>query len=498
MRLTAIESRPEVLNVAELMPLELTASRWRTEAALYAVVFAGLVGWAMLFPFTADGDSILHYLNARDGAVHPPDCLHAWARPGFKALLIPFAVHGIVPARVMMAALATAVVWQTVRLADDLRLPRALWAGPLVLWQPMAFAVAADTMTEFPMALGLVVAVRLWLARRFALSCLVLGFLPSVRPEGFFFGVMWGLMVTLGPTVGSWPKRVGLLASLTVGMATWVLACWTLQGDPLLVYHVWNWPPNSYASYGRGSLFHYVGLWPMYAGVPLTLLFLTGIRPSLRRSTWLPWTVWATVITVHSVLYWRGSFASCGLMRILSCTAPFTAVICLYGLNRAADWLTEHSWDAARRRAAGVAFAAVATAWTLGQYCTVSEHFDCFPLLRCTAYIRDHHLLGPGTAFFAGNKIAIAALDLRAKRPGLMDTPCDPDQIERNLAALPIGAVGVWDNRQAPIWHGQTIDSLRGNGFTLLFDTTTRTPVGGRDLRYVVLRKDGPFVPKAK
>ena len=483
------------LAFAEPLPTDLAAAvatRRRPEVIVCAAVFAVLVAWLLLFPYTGDGDSVLHYLNARDTAVRPADGLHSWARPGYKFLLAVVAPHGITAARVFMAAVATAVCWQTIRLAGDLDLPRPYLAGLMVLWQPAAFAVAADTMTEFPMALGLVVAVRLWMAGWLTASCLVVGFLPSVRPEGFFFGVLWGLMVAVGPAPKSWRARAQLLPALAAGLAAWVVACRVFTGDWLYIVHVWNWPAAGYDAYGRGSVFHYAVNFPLYAGLPLTVLFLFGIAPSWRdRRTRLVWAAWGTVIGVHSVLYTHGWFASCGLIRILACTAPFTAVVCLYGWARLADWSADSGHDAARRRRVGIGFGVVATAWTLGTYCTVSEHFDCFPLMRCTAYVRDHQLLGPDTWFFTGNQIATADLDLPPKRPHTMPTPCDPKKIQASLAALPIGSIGIWDNRQAPVWHGQTIEGLAAHGFTVLYDTNTSMP--RHLLRYVVLRKDGPF-----
>ncbi len=84
-----------------------------------------------------------------------------------------------------------------------------------------------------------------------------------------------------------------------------------------------------------------------------------------------------------------------------------------------------------------------------------------------------------------------------------MEMPCDPEQIRKNLAALPIGAIGVWDNRQAPVWHGHKISDLVGHGFTLLYETHAHVAptipwlLAGHkytDLHYVVLRKDAPFL----
>jgi hypothetical protein len=386
-------------------------------------------------------------------------------------------------------------VWQTIRLAEDLKLPRPYLAGAMVLWQPMAFAIAADTMTEFPMALGLILAVRCWLKDWKIASCLIVGFLPSVRPEGFFFGVVWGVMSLYELYIARNKRSLLLIPALAIGMLTWIGACIYWTNDWLHVIHIWNWPVKTYDTYSRGSIFHHVIYWPIYCGLPLTALFLIGLRPSWRKEMWLPWTAWAVVFGVHSVLYWGGWFCSCGLMRIMSCIAPFTALICLHGWNRTTDLLRQRTgWDSGRLWRAGAFFTVLATGWTLVQYCVIPEHMDCFPLLRCTSYIRDHHLLASDTWFFAGNQVAAADLNLAPHRPHVMETPCDPDKIHQYLSDLPIGAIGVWDNRQAPVWHGHTIENLTQNGFTILYESNQSHL--HRSMRYVVLRKDGDFPSK--
>ncbi len=333
----------------------LAAARW----GICAILFAVLVIWALIFPYTGDGDSAPHFLNARDSAATPISAMHAWARPGIKLVMAPFSVHGIFATRVLIAVLAALTAWQTMRLAEELGLRNSLLAGPLIVWQPMAFALAADTMTEMPMALGIVTAIRLWRNGWWRTSALLVGYLPSVRPEGFFLGVLWGAMILFAPAPvrrrrnldaqhgasEAWNilLRISALACLTVGLIAWAAACWalTFNHDMFYVLHIWNWPPGSYAAYGKGSLLHHVIRWPIYCGVLLCVVFALGIKPSWRREMMLPWAVWGIVFGVHSILYWGGWFASCGIMRIFTCTAPVTALICLYGWNAAERWLID-------------------------------------------------------------------------------------------------------------------------------------------------------------
>jgi hypothetical protein len=489
--------------------------RW----AVCGAIFVILLCWQRLYPYTGDGDSALHYLNARDAAIDPVSGLHAWARPICKLIMAPFALYGIYAVRAVMAAVAALTCWQTIRLAEELDLRNSLLAGPMVLWQPLAFAVAGDTMTEIPMALGIVTAIRLWRNGWWRTSALLVGFLPAVRPEGFFLGLLWGAMTLFSPALAgkrSGFRRLTTLAALPIGLLTWGFACWALtwNHDALYVLTIWNWPLASFAGYGRGSILHHVIRWPLYCGIPLTALFLLGLRPSHRREMAIPWAVWWTVFAIHSVLFWGGWFASCGLMRIMASTAPITALICLHGYNTLERRLLDR--QAIRRRAhartlldrllapraIAVFTAILCTAWAFAQYAFDPGHYDCFPLARCTAFIQEHHLLAPDTAFFTGNQIATAQLDLAPHPACLMESPCDPELIRRHLAALPIGAIGVWDNRQAPVWHGHRISDLASHGFTILYSADLNVPSftdlllrrPGTNLHYVVLRKDAPFL----
>jgi hypothetical protein len=113
--------------------------------------------------------------------------------------------------------------------------------------------------------------------------------------------------------------------------------------------------------------------------------------------------------------------------------------------------------------------------------------------------VKREHLLDSRPYFFTGDKIATAMLlgpNLPADKQVEME--CDPQLVRKSLAALPIGSIGVWDDEQAAVWHGHTIQDLTSHGFTVLFDAKApvysfSSFVHGRclfDVHYVVLRKD--------
>lgn len=427
-----------------------------------------------------------------------------WSRPVFVLLMVGPATLGIFAVRLFAAFLATVLAWTTMRMADDLDLPHPNLAGLLLFAQPLFFALSSDTLTEMPMALGIALAIRLWWARRRALSCLLVSLLPMVRPEGFPIIAMWGLMVLLSTSAGSfWRRRAPICLLLSVGMLCWVLACHVFTGDPVYFLTMWSWPPGSHESYGRGSLFHHVLLWPYYCGPVLIVLFVAGVVPSVRRCMATPWGVWGIVFGVHTVLWWRGWFAALGLMRIQACTAPITALICLYGWNFLALRTRRLGLSPRLRRICVVMILGVAAFIPLWYYYTNRESHRVFPIRRVTRYIKNNDLLDSAPKFFTGEHIVLVELGLTNRSPKTVQNMWDPGEQLRMLSKLPLGSIGVWDDQRSEDWYDVKISQLEELGYEILYDV--RRPLGfhlgqlfhqSGQLRYVVLRKTSLSTPR--
>jgi hypothetical protein len=472
-----------------------------------------LLIWTGIFPYSGDADATFHYLNARDGLAAPVDLLGPWARPLFKAYLLLPAQVGMLACRVAMTVLFALLMQQTMALARELRLPRPWLAGLFLPLMPTVFGLATDTMSEIPFALGAVVAVRLWrrnsdtgaakagaIPLRLILATLLVSLLPMVRPEGFWLAAMWGVLILMDRRLSVW-QRLTLPSLLATGLGLWVLACWVIHGDPIYFIHVWSWPPESYETYGRGSLLHHVYRWPVFCGPVLCALFIAGIKPSLRREMALPWAVWGLVFVLHSVLYWRGWFASIGLMRILASTAPFTAIICLYGWNAIAGWLSRRGWTVtARRRLAGATLL-IAAVIPLLHYVLNAQHLRMFPSGSCAQYIHAHNLLDTAPAVIVADKLSLAQLHLPPKPAVFSENSYDKDEQRRMIASRPIGTIGIWDNQRGTMWYELTFDDLRALGYDTLHEATLTATIGRKPIgdwgpsdlletqRYVVVKK---------
>jgi hypothetical protein len=512
-------------------------------------LLALLIVWAIIFPQTGDGDAIMHYLNARDSLWQPAKLLGSWARVGAKIPLLIPAQFGILAARCMSVIISVLCAWETIRLADDLGIRRAWLAGPMLIFQPFVFALAGDTMTELPLALGLVIAIRLWMARRILASCLVMGYLPTVRPEGFFLCALWAAMV-IGYESGERWNKLALVLTLGWGTAAWLAACWVVHKDVNYLFSEWwSWPADSMRIYGRGSFFAYANRWPIYCGPVLFPLFLAGVgaslwgrdalpfgsrlngggfivvggalivlellAPSGIRENILPWAalgaigvlawfvrrrtfaigawVFFLIFGLHSVLWWRGWFASCGLMRIMACVGPISAIVCLHGWNVIADWV------GGMRRIVGVAGIVAMGAAAMGFYVVEPTHQRIFPLERACEFVAQNGLLANAPRVILGDPMAQACLRMGPNPGNVLRNDCDRGKECDHLLQAPIGSVGLWDNQHAQAWFGVSLSDLPTLGYAVLFEVHRRPAVAiewleranlPRDQIYVVIRKD--------
>lgn len=451
---------------------------------------------------SGEGDSTLHYLNAREGVSRSwLVLLSSWARPLFKALIIGPAWVGMGAARLVIAVLATLLVAQTIGLARDLKLERAWFAGLLLIAQPLTFLACHDTLTEIPAALALYGALRLWLHRKYALSCLLISFIPAIRPEGYFFMALWVALALVAVRNGEAPRVVlGPLPLLGVGLLLWMAVCWWAQGTPLYPFRSF-WPIGGWG-YGSGHWWDYLGRWPWFMGSALFPLFLVGAVKSFRREMTLVWVLWWLVLGLHSFLWWRGLFASAGMLRIMVVIAPSSALITLVGFNAVVEWLKRKAVPSHWQTALGVAF----TAWA-AQVVVVRAVGDYYAQAQWVAwpvaeYLLREQLVPPGTQFFAANALMLTALDYPRTQVERVEMKYEREAELALLRGLRPGAVGVWDNGSSNKWTGVTIEDFPALGYERLAEFSDTREIADpwamyqpwrkpnvTTLRYVVFRK---------
>ncbi len=458
---------------------------------LLAGLYLLLVVWLQLWPYTGEGDSILHYWNLRTTWIDPRLGLTVWARPLYVLLMIVPAQFGLLAVRCWAALFAVGLAWQTMRMADDLRLPNATMAGLCLIFQPLTFALASDTMTEIPLALGLTICLRLWWAKRYLASCLLMSFLPLVRPEGFLLAPVWGLFLLALPRTDeypSWWRRIPIGASLATGMVSFFAVTRMMTGEWLFIVNEWSWP---LVGATKGSLWHHVVNWPYYCGWVMLPLFLLGFLASLRRVMALPWAAWGVVFLAHTLMYWTGTFSALGLMRILVSTAPVTALICLYGWNALAHVLRAPSWPGWLRHAVTAVMIVFAMLTAMIYYYEEPLHHRFVLARKAAAFVQHNHLLSEAPRIFATDPIVLAELDIPVRQ--YMFATTNPELApflnwvvvrhivgrEKSVAqmrALPPGSVGVWDDDLGRWWYHILPEEFPALGYTVLYRVKQTEP----------------------
>jgi len=457
-----------------------------------AGAFLALAACIFMTHATGEGDSTLHFISARESVSDSwTHMLSSWSRLLFKVLIVGPSWLGMRWARLSMAVLATLLVGQTIGLARDLKLQRPLLAGFFLLAQPFTFFAAQDTLTEIPAALAVYGALRLWMHRHRAWSCFVVSLIPALRPEGHPIIAVWFVLLVLeARRERSW-KPLRLAPLLSIGMAGWMAVCWVGVGKPLFPFQTF-WPMGGWG-YGSGQAWDYLVRFPWFTGSVLFPVFLVGCIKGLRRELTMVWVLWWLVLGLHSFLWWRGLFASAGLLRILVVTAPSTALLCLVGFNQIFG---------GRLRVVAPVFLIWAALMTCYRYATEPDHQEEKLAWPTAEYIMANHLLPEGTQFFTANGIMLIALDYPKNNFERIPLKYDREKELAVLRALKPGAIGVWDNGSIERWVGVSLADFPELGFEQLAVFTEAVPTEnlwrmyrpwkGPDynvLRYVVFRK---------
>ncbi len=459
----------------------------RYRLLLCASIFAILVIWLYRWPYTGDGDSMLHYWNLRLSWYDFKLAVTPWARPAYVLLTLIPARGGLYAVRIFAALIAVILAWQTMRMADDLRLRNASLAGVFVIFQPLAFALASDTMTEIPMALGLVLSLRCWINKRWVASCLLMSVLPYLRPEGFFLALLWGVAILALPYTQEFPvwwKRFFIGSLLLTGTVCVIVIGFFISHDALFFWHEWPWQTGLTE---HGSFWHHFIRWPYYCGWVLFPLFMLGIIPALRRAMILPWAAWILIFGLHTVMFWKGTFGALGLMRIMVCTAPVTALICLYGWNALAHILQAQRWPRWLQQSAAATVMIGAMLTAMFYYYADPSHHRFRLARQAAAFVQQNNLLKTAPRLFLADPMMMAELhypddkalmifhESRLARRQL-------GQLARNyfvreeslhhLESLPSGSLGIWDNEQGYWWHKVKPEEFPALGYQVLFSVS--------------------------
>jgi len=348
----------------------------RSASLLAAAAALGGLAAAVVLALLSNGiyhdDDICHFLFARDalagGTLNASALLHQWARPGYN---VPAAAvawgFDLTGCRLFSAWQTAAVAALAFLIARRLTRRAGLsdrWAAaaPVLVWlQPLTMTLGITTLTETPAALYLALGVWLYLRgnRVWAMVAFSAGFVTryetmALAPVLAVFVLRDACCECEGKVAKALrrPWVWGCVAAAAWAPAAYALASWAAglrpEDSPLFMF------ARDYTmEYGSGTVWHFASIWGEAAGMGGLALAAVGAL-AVRRRAALPTALCVALFLIHSLLFWRGSFATGGYARFLVPLAAPLAALGAAGLGEL--WL-------ARRRTAIAAALLLTAGW---------------------------------------------------------------------------------------------------------------------------------------
>jgi hypothetical protein len=286
------------------------------------------------------GDSVYHFLYAKEAPQHPELFFNHWAKPLFVLIASPFAQFGLIGVKLLNLFFVSATIWFTAKTANHFNIRENWISGLMLIFSPLYFALTFSGLTEPMFAFFLILATFLFLKKHFVGSLIIISFLPFIRSEGLFFIATFGFTFI-------WIKKWKMLPLLLTGSILYGIAGYPFHGDFLWVFNKVPYARLS-STYGEGNPFHFVNQLIYVVGIPIYILFWLGIVAWFWQ-TWkrgfkpqLTFIIYGGVfsfILAHSIFWHYGIFNSMGLNRVLISIMPYIAIIALIGLNFFSDVL---------------------------------------------------------------------------------------------------------------------------------------------------------------
>lgn len=436
-------------------------------------------------------DEITHYLFSRSVWENHEQLFNHWTRPGRNIVHFPVAGLGFTATRLYTFGLALISVWVTYLAGRKLEV-RALWAIPvLLLFQSWFPELSYPVLTQTPFMLFWILGVWLGLNKKYwHYAGFCFGYLSLIRHEGILITGLWGLWVTFqkggflrslidlckgeadGNDVAKALFRDSLYGLSTVSaILIYNLAAYLTVGSiPFQVY----FETNPTDMYGSGTIYHYVPL--LIGGVGVISLVLAGLGICTLKNLWSKWSLvlltYTAYFVMHSLIFWRGAFASGGYYHFLMPMAPVFALlgarfigevihcqgfpvprklfvsismllVMAQGLNMPHHQVYYQDWDAITRGQA------------MPQYQALAKPLEKGELSRCAVEASEW-----AKAHYPEGTTIIASHVAHDFTQDLLSTKEWEAQKYARLYQMPVGTVFIWDRSYSDIENRTRYESF--------------------------------------
>ncbi len=451
--------------------------------SLYAVA---LFFSAFYFTGTGDsGDSVMHYLFAKEAPNHPELFFDHWAKPVYVILCSSFAQLGFIGVKLFNVLAQLLTLYFVYRIAKALAIPRPQLAGIFILFAPLNYVLTFSGLTEILFASWLAAFLFFELVQnKSKTAAILISFLPFVRSEG------WIVLIVV-VVYYLWQKRYTLLPWLLIGHAVLSLLGFIVHKDLLWIFT--KNPYTNVASYGTGTWNHFIDQLPYVVGIPICFLLIAGLieillKPIYRTNSSvviLIAGIFLAYFSAHSIFWTMGWFHSLGMKRVLLGVMPCVAIVALIGFNGIVTLLP--STGVYRKVTVGVVLTVVLIFPFIGNHASVhwktemnltAEQMQCVEIAK----LFNQYKSASSTLYCAPPYlIETTQLDYFDSKQHVLPSIANLKQLKR-------GDVVVWDSWFAPKELGLSKEGIL-NDYHLRLLCEFKNPESG-ETSFLVFRKD--------
>lgn len=286
------------------------------------------------------GDSVLHFLYAKHALQYPEFFIHHWAKPVFVLFSCPFAQFGFIGMKIFNCIIAALTGYFSYRTARKLNIKQAGLSVVFLFFSPLYFVLIFSGLTEYLFAFLLILSIYLMIDGKTLSATVLVSFLPFARSEGLIILAVFLVYLLV-------KRRFRVLPFLITGHLVYGIAGSFFHHDLLWVINKIPYA-NLGSPYGSGGLFDFFNKLFYVIGAPLYALAVIGFisiilgffvlkfrnaKQTRAEELLLIYGCFAAFFVAHSLFWWLGIFNSMGLIRVLICIMPLSAIIALNGFG---------------------------------------------------------------------------------------------------------------------------------------------------------------------
>lgn len=294
---------------------------------------------------SGETDSVTHYQMARYAFKHPEYFLNHWGKPLFTILSSPLAQFGYSGAVAFNLISGLFSSWLAYLIAKRMDIRHAWVAIIFTLFTPLYLFIMFSSLTEILFSLVLILAIYLFISKRFIWSAVVISLIPFARTEGMMFIILFVPALI-------WMKQYKSLPFLFTGFIVFSLAGWPFYHDLLWFFTKMPYGSSGSELYGSGSFWYYFSRLDGILNYPLLLLSITGLifilwnlKKGLKdfhdiKYATLYFLIIPSIfgfILAQSFMWWQGIMGVLSSTRFIACVLPLCAIIALIGF----EWVME-------------------------------------------------------------------------------------------------------------------------------------------------------------